>query len=287
MKKETEKIETILKKITAKQGHQLKEAVIFNKIAALWPQIVSGDLKQQTQVMDYKNYVLFIGVKNPVWAQQIVFFKQEIINKIKKLKASIIIKDIKTNLISEFMPGTENTEARPLNIQLAEIKEIEEELAEISLAENLKKKLATAICKAKKIGVQDHRKTCPQCGLKYRGTGNTCIKCENKKEQKDNTLVKDYLAEVPWSRYRDICQEFKISEEQYHQVKEDLIKKAEDVIKNAKYLPSQELTLKNREFIKKTILQYAMLRSGLPPMEITEAILEEFLGKKLYKKVFL
>lgn len=287
MKRNVEKIEFVLKKITAKQGHQLKEAVIFNKISALWPQIVSGDLKQQTQLMDYKNYVLFIGVKSPVWAQQIVFFKEEIINKIKKLKSTYIIKDIKTKILSEFLPMTDDDNEVLVKIKAEEIRAEEEQLKEVELTENLKNKLVLAICKAKKMAAKDQRKICPNCGLKHNGTQALCIRCDNKKEKKEIRQVREYLAEVPWSRYKDIAQEIKINEEQYHQVKEDLIKKAGDIIKNAKYLPNNELTSKNREFIKKTILKYAMLRSGLPPKELTVTILEEFIGKKLYKKVFL
>ena len=99
-----ESLGAVLRRIMRDNNNKLVEAVLFNKLKDSWPRIAEGELVKRSEIIDYKNYCLVIGVENPVWAQQLVFYKTKIIDKYKELYPKILIKDTKTQNVNKLSP---------------------------------------------------------------------------------------------------------------------------------------------------------------------------------------
>ncbi len=61
---------------------------------ALWPKIVGKKISEVTEPQRFNNGKIFIKVKNDSWRNELVFHKQEIINKINKAIGSRIVEEI-------------------------------------------------------------------------------------------------------------------------------------------------------------------------------------------------
>lgn len=63
------------------------------RIALNWNSIVGTLLSQRTEIVKYDNNILFVGVSNSVWLQELILRKPLLIKDIKK-KTGISLKDI-------------------------------------------------------------------------------------------------------------------------------------------------------------------------------------------------
>jgi hypothetical protein len=69
--------------------------------------IVGNKLAEVSWPTTKKNDVLFIGVENPVWSQQLYFFKQQMIKNINDYFRADVIRDIRFHLDSGCSSKTE------------------------------------------------------------------------------------------------------------------------------------------------------------------------------------
>ncbi len=73
----------------------LSERLVQQKAVVLWPKAVGKDIKQQTIPNRIEQGVLFVSVSNPVWMNELVYLKLNIIKKLNEMIGKEVVKDIK------------------------------------------------------------------------------------------------------------------------------------------------------------------------------------------------
>ncbi len=64
------------------------------KALSLWPVVVGERLSQVTQPNHIENGKIFIKVDNALWRNEIIFYKEEIIQKMNEELGSRLVEDI-------------------------------------------------------------------------------------------------------------------------------------------------------------------------------------------------
>jgi len=62
---------------------------------ALWPSIVGDEISQATEATKMDNGILYVKTKSPVWRNELMFQKREIVKKINKHLKQHIVKDLR------------------------------------------------------------------------------------------------------------------------------------------------------------------------------------------------
>ena len=88
-----EKLKTVLEKTLQETGNQ--EAVTQGRAITLWPKAAGKEISKVTEATYLKNGVIFVKAESSAWRNELIFQKEEIINKINRLLKKKIIKDIR------------------------------------------------------------------------------------------------------------------------------------------------------------------------------------------------
>ena len=88
-----EKLKTVLEKTLKESGAQ--ERVRQGRAITLWPKAAGKEISKVTEVTYLKNGVIFVKAESSAWRNELIFQKEEIINKINRLLKKKIIKDIR------------------------------------------------------------------------------------------------------------------------------------------------------------------------------------------------
>jgi len=73
----------------------VSERLAQQKAVFLWKKVVGRDISKQTEPNRIEQGILFVSVSNPVWMNELVFLKSEIIRKLNELIGQKAVKDIK------------------------------------------------------------------------------------------------------------------------------------------------------------------------------------------------
>tara|TARA_B100000470_G_C19694610_1_gene348083 strand:+ start:166 stop:441 length:276 start_codon:yes stop_codon:yes gene_type:complete len=88
-----EKLKTVLEKTLKETGAQ--ERVRQGRAITLWPKAAGKEISKVTEATYLKNGVIFVKAESSSWRNELIFQKEEIINKINRLLKKKIIKDIR------------------------------------------------------------------------------------------------------------------------------------------------------------------------------------------------
>lgn len=134
---------------------------------------------------------------------------------------------------------------------------------------------------------QDERPVCPLCGQRYLGVDSICIDCKNDDLQAQDGRIVEYLSEAPWSRYSDIVHDNPGTEEShYHRVKEKLRARKHDKLQSLYFEYTKTPTTKLKAVLEKEVLAYVMLKTGLPPAQVTDAVIRQYIASRLYSLLY-
>jgi len=262
----------------------MHDALSCEKLIGIWNTAVTGDLAKNVRISDYKNHILFLETKNSTWAQQLVFVKQMIIDKLAELAPNIKITDIKSRA-GNFNLETQ-AEIAPQELSEQDKKSMENILTQVEDVEQ-KEKLSKILEKEMLYRQQDNRKSCPICEEKFEGTGTICLHCQSEHLHTEDVKIQDYLVEAPWSRFQDIKKDYdNVDEIHYHIVKDKLINKTRDKIQSLYYENYETKKANLIQELRKRIFLFVSLKTGLTPDKIQESVIINEIGKKMYGVVF-
>ncbi len=88
-----ENLKNILYEIIKKKG--LERLFLEHRAVKLWNKIVGKPIADKTDAVDCDDGVLKVFCPDPVWRNELVFLKKDIIKKINKYFGREIIKDIR------------------------------------------------------------------------------------------------------------------------------------------------------------------------------------------------
>lgn len=73
----------------------IDKAIRQNMAVSRWDEVVGERISQVSQAQRIENGVLFVRVESPVWRNELVFMKNNLIENINTALKSNIVKDIK------------------------------------------------------------------------------------------------------------------------------------------------------------------------------------------------
>ena len=88
-----EKLEKAIKKTLTETG--IEKYIEKGNAMLLWSSIVGKKIDKETETKSIKNGVLTVKASNPIWRNELMFQKKDIIQKINKNLKKTIIRDIR------------------------------------------------------------------------------------------------------------------------------------------------------------------------------------------------
>ena len=88
-----EKLEKAIKKTLTETG--IEKHIEKGNAMLLWSSIVGKKIDKETETKSIKNGVLTVKASNPIWRNELMFQKKDIIQKINKNLKKTIIRDIR------------------------------------------------------------------------------------------------------------------------------------------------------------------------------------------------
>ena len=76
--------------------NKLKKYFIYDQIKQIWNNKIDKQIQQNTEIINYNNYVIIIKTTTPTWKTELGFQKKELLKIINdNLKTTTTIKDIR------------------------------------------------------------------------------------------------------------------------------------------------------------------------------------------------
>ena len=76
------------------KGSNFKEINETINISMAWTNIVGKTISQNTEIKSIKNGKVTIKTVNPIWRNELVFQKEDLLNRLKKEEPELYIKEI-------------------------------------------------------------------------------------------------------------------------------------------------------------------------------------------------
>lgn len=269
--------------------HLQKKADMFMAVF-LWNTLLGKEILKNSQAVSVKGGVLFVKAKNPVWAFELSKLKRDIIEKINRSLGKKTIKDIRFSAGALHKKKDSLNEGDSLNTDISlltqnekeKIKEAVSLIQDPSLQRSCKIFLLNlkALEKSKKSAGW---KECKVCSSFIERAG-LCPLCQAEENEKKQTNLYRLLWQAPWLSFAGAKNALPvITQNQYLFCKNSLL----DILYKEICLAGQE---KNEarppaQGLKNKLLTYALLKTGLPPENLTDQIINTTLDKNLPKKI--
>ena len=76
------------------QGSNFKEINATISIGTIWINIVGKAIAKNTEIQSFKNGKITVKTSNPIWRNELVFQKEDLLNRLKKEEPGLNIKEI-------------------------------------------------------------------------------------------------------------------------------------------------------------------------------------------------
>ena len=76
------------------KGTNLKEINQALNISTVWKNIVGNPIDKNTEIQKFKNGKITVKTSNPIWRNELIFQKEDLLNRLKKEKPELNIKEI-------------------------------------------------------------------------------------------------------------------------------------------------------------------------------------------------
>ena len=281
MAKRAAKVETVqqimpkLMKSLGLSGEYKARLVIF-----YWEKIVGEVLAAKVQPQRIEFQTLFLTAKSSSWANQLLYFKQDIVQKVNSFMGERLIKDIrfaagkgraeKSTLQAEEKPEL-SAEMAKIQLSAAQRQEAEEKCASVQ-DEKLRARLISLYevkMKREQAGAKLNGHACEKCGVFCLEGEKLCAACERQQRQEREDKVRDILRNLPWVRYADLNRMVPCSPQLANNQRIKLLQSW------LRQLPAGDET----SLLAKSVV---MLYRSLPPEQLND----EIVAKTLYKLRF-
>ena len=76
------------------QGNNFKEINATISIGTIWISIVGKAIAKNTEIQSFKNGKITVKTSNPIWRNELIFQKEDLLNRLKKEEPELNIKEI-------------------------------------------------------------------------------------------------------------------------------------------------------------------------------------------------
>ncbi|WP_196593523.1 DUF721 domain-containing protein [Pectinatus sottacetonis] len=258
----------------------------FYLIKFYWEDIVGKEIAEHAVPKHFAFGVLYIGTSSSVWANNLLYMKLDIINKINDILKYRLIKDIK------FTYGKMGNN-KNIPVKIEERKDIKRILANMVLSEqekiviekkcnsvkdkDLAEKIKKVLSISKKIyKVKKMKKwhKCKMCGTLCPENETYCSNCRRKVKNNRAAKIRNILMTKPWARYGEIKSYVEdCTQEMVNDARASLVQRMAINLRINSYNDIQAKTL-------------VMLYKALPPEQINEKIVKKNINYLKYDLKF-
>lgn len=235
-----------------------------------WPQIAGREIAANSKIIEFKKDIVVINTKDSVWLHHLFMMKADFIKKINLYMGDNVVNDIYFKIgsiksysdeeVHEYHLGKKIRKIEKEDINRETINKITEKLPD----DKLKKILNSIIAKNiayNKIKEEEGWNTCKKCNTMCLPDKKYCVSCETAEENRIISDIIKILMQAPWEEYNEISKRIDCRIDEFIKAKQLMINKIADKIKSGK-----------DEYNDKTA--FAMLITGLSPLELTDTIVE-------------
>ena len=76
------------------KGTNLKEINQAINISTVWKNIVGNTIAKNTEIQKFKNGKITVKTSNPIWRNELIFQKEDLLNRLKKEEPELNIKEL-------------------------------------------------------------------------------------------------------------------------------------------------------------------------------------------------
>lgn len=268
------------------QSNGSHKRYIESKIAFNWDKIAGDKLKNKAWVSYFSHGTLFLSVCHSSWANELQFFKKELLQKINDCLQKPLVKDIKFKVNgykNQILPSKpQKTKQTFINITQEEINQIGE-ISDSCNDQEIRHWIKEIMLKEKSYEKQKEKdgwRKCRFCSTLQNNLNNICPVCKQNMDQYLINKIQNYLGETPWLSLEDMIKIIpEVKEAHYVQAKKQkIIKLRYEIEENIKKI---EKDYEEKLFyqLKNIILKYTLLITGLRPVQITPEIMREVIGE--------
>lgn len=249
----------------------IKENLLIRRA---YGEIVNDKIISVTRDIFYKNNVLYIFVKDTMWATQLMQYKHTILKRYKKINSAI--KEVQIKVSFE-----EQEAVQPKKIPKKR-KDISQLLPEINNCDiKFREKLKRIIMNTPST----KKHCCMYCGSSIISEKSKfCSLCISHNKALNSKETQSIFKETPWIKYEEIEQNQRknLNYEGFMQEKRFKINKIRDIIEN-EYFGIKNDKKPKTEFFKSKIEELVILKLSIEPSELTLKIIENNIPKKWFK----
>lgn len=247
-----------------------------------WEDIVGKDIADHAEPRNFAFGILYIGTSSSVWANNLLYMKFDIINKINNALKYKLVKNINftygkkgsNKILSGKVEEKIDTKKTLAKIQLSQqdINVVEEKCNQIKdkdLAKSIKKALLTKE-KVNKLKLYAHWHKCAHCEALCPAEEKYCASCTRKLKNKKYDQIRNILMTKPWARFSEIKNYIDgCSAKMVNEVRQRLVQK---MVVNLNITSYDDIRLQT----------LVMLYRAMPPEQINEKIVKENIRRLRY-----
>ncbi|WP_182187404.1 DUF721 domain-containing protein [Pectinatus frisingensis] len=253
----------------------------FYLIKFYWENIVGKEIAAHAIPKNFAFGVLYIGTSSSVWANNLLYMKYDILNKINTILKYKIIKDIKFTYgkagsnkeipVKILQKNDMKKLLSEINLTLAEQDSIDKccrNIRDEELAKRIKKIMSTHK-KIDKIKLMHDWHECKKCRSLCPAQEEYCDNCKRIRKSQEAVQIRKILMTKPWARYAEINRYVNCSREMVNDARTSLVQKLAADLNISSYDDIQVKTL-------------VMLYRALPPEQINNKLVKENINKLKY-----
>ena len=226
-----EDVEKTVLKMIGSQANQNQYSLF--KMKACWKEIIGNNNAKHCGPVKLERRILTLQVDSSVWANQFLYYKNQLIQQINTFIGTDYVKDIKFTQGKNFKKGFRNkgetTDIRETKLRIPPATEEEKKGLQLKFSHIADDKIRNAI-----IGVEETKlgleklyregviKKCPVCGSFLKNNETICYACEIKMKQELEYKLWSHILKEPWIQWYDLQKAVKCSETDFTMIKNDI-----------------------------------------------------------------
>ena len=226
-----EDVEKTVLKMIGSQTNQNQYSLF--KMKACWKEIIGHNNAKHCGPVKLERRILTLQVDSSVWANQFLYYKNQLIQQINTFIGTDYVKDIKFTQSKNFKKGFRNkgetTDIRETKLRIPPATEEEKKGLQLKFSHIADDKIRNAIIgvEEKKLGLEKlYRegviKKCPVCGSFLKNNETICYACEIKMKQELEYKLWNHILKEPWIQWYDLQKAVKCSETDFTMIKNDI-----------------------------------------------------------------
>ncbi|MGM0501540.1 MAG: DUF721 domain-containing protein [Bacillota bacterium] len=283
-----ESIKELLNRALRQLG--ISKKVKKTQLLDTWSRVIGKDIQEHTEAKYFDRGTLFVNVDNSSWAHQLLFMKQNLMEKINNKLDEELVTEIRfkvghiTKEDCDFSKEYKN-ETKKIELNPEEETKLQQ-TAESIADDNLKAKFLNLLMESKKTNKwrkNNDWKECPECSVLIPDFKSKCSICELKEGKEELVKkIEQSLYQNPWLSYNKLATNYpQLNEDDFNVIKDNLAARLEEKLDEMLVLALEDQIDKQK--LRVLIQNYVMLETGVDPDNLTDRLIKKIIGSNKMK----